>query len=212
MRKRPALIAFLALTMMTAACKKPVETIISKYFQAMSSKDLDTLDSFAVDPLFFDFKSWKLISSEEESIDVDLPDLIKKRGKLGSLLEKSVQLNEAASSLGMTYDDDLNKLMLSTSVSLVMDAAKLDETIKLHEKLIPMSLGLKSPDPEKYASQGKCHGFEALVKVAGKNKGTEYLFHLRRYEFMNPATKKPYWNRLIIWKIEPQSNSGESAR
>jgi len=206
-KKNPILIAAIFLAMITTSCRKPEETVISKYFQAMKSNDKDTLYSIAADPVFFEFKSWKLISSDEEMVEgVIIPALIARNNKLAKEKTHQLDLREAYSSIGGDLEEKDDPIIQMSSALLSQIEAEmqsLNEEIKLHEKLIPLSLGLKSSDPETYSGSGKCYTFDAIVKVIEVNEEKEYLFRLRRYEFINPATKKPFWNRPVIWKIDP---------
>lgn len=80
-------IGALALAATLGACAPPERFVIEKYFQAVNSKDNDTLSSFAL--VSFDKKvdSWSIKSSAAETKETaPLPELIKKQKDLEAKL------------------------------------------------------------------------------------------------------------------------------
>ncbi|HSQ36074.1 MAG TPA: hypothetical protein VLQ89_08800, partial [Candidatus Binatia bacterium] len=89
MKKTLLLVALMIVIMITTSCQKPEEITLSKYFQAMKAKDRDTMAAMAAEPMALEFKSWKLVSSEDPvAEDLILQQLITTQAEIKAKREK----------------------------------------------------------------------------------------------------------------------------
>jgi len=226
MKKVLVLIALIFLIMITTSCQKPEEITISKYFQAMKAKDRDTMAAMAAEPVSLEFKSWELVSSEApESKDLILPQLIKemaevKKKKDTQILlvkDKKDALDQLKTRLGETRGSrqkaELQKQIADVEIEVEtetanykrdqMDYTQMKTQVENEKKMVTLSTNIEQ-NQELFA--GNAISAKANVKITTADSEKEYIFLLRKYELINPVTKKVFSNRYIILKILPKED------
>ncbi len=226
MKKTLLLGALIILIMMTISCQKPEEITLSKYFQAMKAKDRDTMASMAAEPMALEFKSWKLVSSEDPvSEDLILLQLIAtqaeikaKRDKLiGVIKDKKDEVDALKTRLGETRGSrqkaELQKqieageqdVLLETQnyKQVVADYSQMKNQVENEKKMITMSTSI---DQNQELMTGKAVTVQSVVNITTASGDKEYVFLLRKYELINPLTNKVSPNRFIILKIQPKED------
>ena len=74
MKKILLLLVLSSLFFLSNSCQKPEEMIVTKYFQAMKNDDRDVMTSMAIEPKYFRFESYEIVSISEPVInDAPLP-------------------------------------------------------------------------------------------------------------------------------------------
>ena len=225
MKKTFSLIALLIFVLLTISCQKPEEVTLSKYFQAMSAKDRDTLASMAGEPVAIEFKDWKLISTDAPVVaDFQLPDMIKKMDQLKKDREKQIgviqdlrdkidtlqtNLSEARGRKKVEMQkqtDDVKKAeIVETEKFKEMTAqqSKMKAEVDFEKKLTSLSTSI-TQNQEIYS--GKTQTIKSLVKITTSNGDHDYVTLLKKYELLNPATNKVMPNRLVIVKFQPKED------
>lgn len=226
MKKVLVLIALIFLIMITTSCQKPEEITISKYFQSMKAKDRDTMAAMAAEPVSLEFKSWELVASEApETKDLILPQLIKemadvKKKKDTQILlvkDKKDALDQLKTKLGETRGSrqkaELQKQIADVEIEVEtetanykrdqMDYTQMKTQVENEKKMVTLSTNIEQ-NQELFA--GKAISAKANVKITTTEGEKEYIFLLRKYELINPVTKKVFSNRYIILKILPKED------
>jgi hypothetical protein len=226
MKKVLVLIALMFLILVTTSCQKPEEIALSKYFQAMKAKDRDTMAAMAIEPFAVEFKSWKMISSEEPvSEEFGLPKMIldladvkkKKDGQLLLVRDKKDLLDQLKTQLGETRGGkkaEIQKQITALEMESETETAnyKRDQAnytqmkaqVENEKKMIALSTNI---DQNQELLAGKTVTNKSIVKIDGAGGEKEYLFTLRKYELINPVTNKVQTNRYIILKVQPREEA-----
>jgi hypothetical protein len=225
MKRTFSLIALLIFVLLTISCQKPEEVTLSKYFQAMSAKDRDTLASMAGEPVAIEFKSWKLLSTEVPVAgDYMLPDMIKKMDQLKKDREKQIgaiqdlrdKLDSLQTDLGEARGrkktemqkqiDDVKKAEIAETdkfKEMTVQQAKMKAEVEFEKKLTGLSTSI-TQNQEIYS--GKTQTIKSLVKITTSTGDHDYVTLLKKYELLNPATNKIMPNRLVIVKFQPKED------
>ncbi len=222
MKKVFVLFALLFLIVITTSCQKPEEITISKYFQAMKAKDRDTMAAMAAEPFAVEFKSWKIVSSEESVVeDFTLPAMIERlaaakkqkddqillvKDKKDALEQLKTKLNETRGSRAkaeVQKEVDAMWAEVETETgNYKRDQANYTQVktqVDNEKKMISLSTNI---DQNQELLAGKTVTTRTNVLVDGAGGEKEYLFTLRKYELINPVTNKVHSNRYIILKIQ----------
>jgi len=225
MKKTFSLIALLIFVLLTVSCQKPEEVTLSKYFQAMSAKDRDTLASMAGEPVAIEFKDWKLVSTDAPVIgDFQLPDMMKKMDQLKKDREKQIGVIQDLRDKLDTLQTDLSdargrkKAEMQKQIEEVKQAeiaetdkfkemtaqqAKMKAEVEFEKKLTGLSASI-TQNQEIYS--GKTQTIKSLVKITTNSGDRDYVTILKKYELLNPATNKIMPNRLVIVKFQPKED------
>lgn len=227
MKKVFVLFALLLLVVITTSCQKPEEITISKYFQAMKAKDRDTMAAMAAEPFAVEFKSWKIISSEEPvAEDFTLPKMVEQlaaakkkkddqillvRDKKDALDQLKTKLSETRGSRAkaeVQKEIDAMQLEFETeTANYRRDQANYTQVktqVENERKMIALSTNI---DQNQELLSGKTVTTKANVMVDGAEGEREYVFTLRKYELINPVTEKVHSNRYIILFIRTQGEA-----
>jgi len=123
-------------------CKShPEQSLLDRYFNAISLNDVTTMSTMAVDPIKIDFASWKIVSvSEEKIVPATLPELNTKEQDLKKQVEQHVGPTlDAKDALDVAKDEytGARSGAARAAAKAKMDAAQLkyDEEYKLHQDL-----------------------------------------------------------------------------
>ncbi|MCX6554174.1 MAG: hypothetical protein NTZ12_04040 [Candidatus Aminicenantes bacterium] len=226
MKKIFVLAALMMLIMITTSCQKPEEITLSKYFQAMKAKDRDTMASMAAEPMALEFKSWKLVSSEDPvSEDLILQQLMtslaeiktKKDKQIGVVKDKKDALDLLKTKLGETRGSrqkaELKKQIDAGEQDVLaetqnykqaqMDYTQMKEQVEVEKKMVTMSTSI---DQNQELMTGKAITVKSIVRITTANGDKDYVFLLRKYNLINPLTNKVSPNRFIILRIQPKED------
>jgi len=226
MKKIFVLAALMMLIMITTSCQKPEEITLSKYFQAMKAKDRDTMASMAAEPMALEFKSWKLVSSEDPvSEDLILQQLMtslaeiktKKDKQIGVVKDKKDALDLLKTKLGETRGSrqkaELKKQIDAGEQDVLaetqnykqaqMDYTQMKEQVEVEKKMVTMSTSI---DQNQELMTGKAITVKSIVRITTVNGDKDYVFLLRKYNLINPLTNKVSPNRFIILRIQPKED------
>lgn len=227
MKKVFVLFVLLLLVVITTSCQKPEEITISKYFQAMKAKDRDTMAAMAAEPFAVEFKSWKIVSSEEPVVeDFTLPRMVEQlaaakkqkddqilmvRDKKDALDQLKTKLSETRGSRAkaeVQKEIDAMELEVETeTANYKRDQAnytQIKTQVENEKKMITLSTNI---DQNQELLAGKTVTTKANVMVDGAGGEREYQFTLRKYELINPVTNKVSSNRYIILHIQAQDEA-----
>ncbi len=228
-RKVISIICVLFLMVAFQSCaSKPEQTILKRYFDAVSLKDTTTMSTMALEPLSIDFDSWKIVSISEEILEpFKLPEMDKKEQELKKKVEESV---------GITLDarDALDEAKFELENARTRSARraakqkvdemqqKYDEQYEKHknlqkeyneakaaaareEEIATFSLGAgELPTIITFTGEVRYKTVEISVKEkSGENK--TYRFHLRKYDLTDESLGRHYRGRWIIERIEEVS-------
>jgi len=226
MKKTLLLVALMILIVITTSCQKPEEITLSKYFQAMKAKDRDTMASMAAEPMALEFKSWKMVSSEEPvSEDLILPQLLtgladlkaKKDKQIGLVKDKKDALDILKTKLGETragrQKAELQKQVDAGEQDVELETqnykqsqveyTQMKNQVEVEKKMVTMSTSIEQ---NQELMTGKAVTIKANVMITTAGGDKEYVFLLRKYELINPLTNKVSPNRFIILKIQPKED------
>jgi len=227
MKKVFVLFALLFVVVITTSCQKPEEITISKYFQAMKAKDRDTMAAMAAEPFAVEFKSWKIVSSEEPVVeDFTLPKMVeqlaaakkKKDDQILLVRDKKDLLDQLRTKLSETRGSrakaEVQKEIDAMEIEFETETAnyKRDQAnytqiktqVENEKKMIVLSTNI---DQNQELLAGKTVTTKTNVMVDGADGEKEYQFTLRKYELINPVTNKVNSNRYIILHIQTQDEA-----
>jgi len=224
MKKVLLLCGLVALIFFFSSCQKPEEFILSKYFQAMKAHDRDSMASMAIEPIELEFKSWKLISSNEPvEANPVLPDMLAKYRVIEEQRNEQATLANDKRDASKTIEDSLAKarggrqkadlqkkfeaadaefkVELEKFKALSAEAKALKDKIDHEKTLIKLSCSIER-DPD--LLNGKSETIQSLVNITTASGNRDYIFLFRKYKFLNPVSGKLLPSRLIILKIQPK--------
>jgi len=220
--KRVVLFAVLtAFIFFFSSCSKPEEIVISKYFKAMSYKDINTLAGMAIEPVQLEFKTWKTVSVDPVvKAEYGLPKMLEKfeqlkkdfeaqkdvyRGKRFDLEDLKLQLEEARGKKKTEIQEKVNAAQVQHDEeqkkmeALFKQQNDIKTDIETEKRLITLSTDI-AQDLEIYS--GEVLSTNITVKVTSKEGNTkEYVFSMKRYQLQNPQTQKPLHSKYIIERI-----------
>lgn len=226
-RKIPLIIGIALLVFVVQNCQqKPEQSLLKRYFHALTLQDLTTMSTMALEPVDIDVKSWDIVNvSEDQIIAAALPLLNKSELDLKKKVEESV---------GITIDardelDDAKFELENARTRAARRAAqkkidelqvKYDEIYANHkqlqkdyneakaaaareEEITSFSLGAGEL-PNIRELTGDDHSKEVDVKIVNK-EGEEktYRFYLRRYNLRDETMNIDRRGRWIIVAFEP---------
>ncbi len=226
MKKYLLVIALISLILVMTSCKKQEEVTISKYFQAMlhgEKGDIDTMSAMALEPVYIQYESYKIISVSEPVVqEYQLPLLISKlenltkerKNQVKTALDKKYELEDIEDELDETRraskKRELKKKIGDMEVIVKEEEQKvrdlqfkinaLKNEIDSEKNLTKISSGLVK-NPETY--KGETQTSKTDVKVTLKN-GSEkdYVFVLKKYDIKINEDANILKSRFVIIKIQ----------
>jgi len=216
----------LLLLVLQSCSSKPEETLLKKYFQAVSLNDITTISTMAMEPITLEeVKNWKIVSATETRIEpAILPELNKKELELKKELEKSVGITLDARDEVDDAKYDLSNARTRASkreAGKKVDElqAKYDEIYERHKTLQEEYNKAKSiaAIEEEITSfsvsagevsnirelSGEVESKEVDVEINSKLGIKTYKFYIRKYTLEDEGLKLTRRGRWIIVKFEP---------
>lgn len=207
--------------------KKPEESLLQRYFHAISLNDNTTLATMAVEPVVMAHESWKIVKSGEEIVELaTLPDLDKKEKEAQKKLEGHVgPVVEAQDALYIAQDklDTARTRAASRAAQAELDAAqvKFDEEREIHRQLQKafndakaaaaredeisiFSIGVGEL-PNIREMEGEVFFRDVEVEVTTNSESKVYLFQIRKYTLKDEAigiTRRGQWKIVLIELVE----------
>jgi len=227
MRKKAILVIGLAVALLavTACTSAPEKNLLSRYFNAMTLNDNQTMASMALQPIKVELDSWEILSvSDEEVRPATLPELNAQELELKKQVEANIGPTVEAKDLLDIAQEDMDTARTSAARAAARRKveelqAKYDEQYAMHkelqqkyndakaaaaaeEEITKFSLGVREL-PMVRDLTGDVH--TKTVDVAIKDKAGEtqnYRLYLRRYALKDEATNVPYPGRWVIIRFE----------
>lgn len=227
MRRRTLLIVSVILVIFAIqSCKQHAEEgLLSRYFHAVSLKDVTTMSTMALEPLAIDVEDWEITAVGEEKIEpAVLPDLSKKEEEFKKSLEAHVGPTLDAKDLLDIAKDELDMARTRAAKAAAQKKvdelqAKYDAEYEIHkelqknyndskagaareEEISIFSLGA-GQIPNIRDLMGTSHSKEVDVKVTTKSGETKnYKFYLKKYELRDESLNMTRRGRWVIVKFE----------
>ncbi|MGD1008524.1 MAG: hypothetical protein ABR951_00065 [Candidatus Aminicenantales bacterium] len=227
MRKKTLIVLgiLLAFSVMQSCSSNPEQTLLSRYFNAVSMNDNATMASMALEPAQWDVASWDIISVTAEKIEpAILSDLGKKEleakkaqdAQIGPTMDADTVLANAKDELDLArtggakavakkkveeaqakYDAEYGKMKeFKKGYNDAKAAAAAEEQITL------FSLGLREL-PTVRDLGGNVHSKDVVVKIKTKQGQTKsYRLLMRMYDLKNEGGQK-LPSRWVIIRFEP---------
>lgn len=220
------LIGLLAVVAVFQSCTtSPEKGILSRYFNAMTLNDNDTMSSMALDPLQLDLDSWRMVSvSPDKVTPVTLPDLNAKEVQFKKDLENHVgPTMDAKDALDVAKEDlDLARSAgAKAAAKAKVDSlqAKYDAEYAKHkelqqayndakaaaaaeESLTLFSLGEKE-DPAVRSMTGTVHNKQVEVTLKLKSGGAKkFRIYMVKYDAKDEAQNIRHNGAWKIRKFE----------
>jgi hypothetical protein len=221
MKKFFLLLALFSLIVVTTSCQKPAEVTLTKYFQAMSHNDRDSMSSMAVEPKNIEYKSYKIVSiGEPEIVAYDLSSLVEQERQMTQDMQAKAREAGDKRDEMLDLEDELDttrsrsgKRKLRQQIEeaeaafkaaeagykdFVKQRAELRKKIEVEKSLVKLSASIDSR-AEIYT--GNVEKTRADVKITLPDDTVkDYVFILIRYKFVVEERELP--NRLVILKIQ----------
>jgi hypothetical protein len=227
MRKKGLIVLgmFLILASLQSCKSHPEQSILQRYFNAISLNDVTTMATMAVDPIKIDFANWKIVSvSEEKIVPAALPDLNAKELDLKKKVEQHVGPTLDAKEASDAAKDEYTgarSAAAKAAAKAKMEAAqkKYDEEYKLHldlqreynetkaaaskeEEITTFSLGAGQL-PNIRELKGDVHSKVVEVDVTLKDGQTKkYQITMMLYNLKDETAGLARRGRWIITKFE----------
>lgn len=221
MKKFTALVAVFGLVFFMTSCSKPEEVTVTKYFQAMSHNDADTMGSMAVEPKNLEYDSYKIIGVSEPLVEeFQLPNLVQMLDDLKKERQKQLnivrdlqdEIDEFNFEIGETRrrsrkaqlqqqiaeKEEAMKIETDKFRQLVADMGSVKNQIEQERNLVKLSAGIKQ-SPEIYAGETMTSRVDTNV-VFKDGSVADYVFELIKYELKVEDRVLP--SRLVILKIQ----------
>ncbi len=219
------LVAFLIIQGCTS---KPEQSLLSRYFNAVTLNDNDTMSSMALDPFQPEMTSWKIVSISPEKIEpATLPDLNKAEieakkaqdAQVGPTLDADSLLKDAQDEkdlarsaagkaaaqrkideLQLKYDAENGKMQ---ELKKAYNAAK--AAAAAEEEMTMFSLGEREL-PTVRELTGNVHSKDLVVAITTKAGGTKnYKLTIKQYLLQDEVNKIPRRGQWKILRFEPVS-------
>ena len=226
MRKRTLIVLgiFLAFFVAQSCSSHPEQSLLSRYFNAVSMNDNSTMASMALEPAQWDVASWKIVSVTPEKIEpVSLPALNQKEmdakkaqdAQIGPTMDSDAALANAKDELDLArtagaktvakkkvdegqakYDAEYNKMKdLKKSYNEAKAAAAAEEQITL------FSLGVRELAGVRELT-GNVHSKDVMVQIKTKQGVTkDYRLLMRMYQVQTGGAQR-LPSRWVIIKFE----------
>jgi len=226
MRKRTLVVLGIMLAFIVAqSCSSnPEQTLLSRYFNAVSMNDNATMSTMALEPAQWDVASWQIVSVTPEKVEpVTLPALNQKEmdakkaqeAQVGPTMDADTVLTNAKDELDLArtaaaraaakkkvdeaqgkYDQEYGKMKeFKKNYNEAKAAAAAEEQITL------FSLGQRELAGVRDLT-GNVHSKDVIVKIKTKQGATkDYRLLMRMYQLQNEGGQK-LPSRWVITKFE----------
>jgi type IV secretory pathway VirB10-like protein len=230
MRKKTLFVIGLlvALFVIQGCTSKPEKGLLSRYFNAVTLNDNDTMSSMALEPFQPEMTSWNIVSISAEKIEpAKLPDLNKAEieakkaqdAQVGPTMEADELLKDAQyekdtsrsaagkaaaqrkiDELQAKYDAENAKMQALRKNNNAAKAAAAAE-----EEMTMFSLGARELATVRELT-GDVHSKDVEVAITTKAGGTKnYRLYMRQYLLQDEVNKIPHRGQWKIIKFEPLS-------
>lgn len=222
------LVAFLIIQGCTS---KPEQGLLSRYFNAVTLNDNDTMSSMALDPFQPEMTSWKIVSISPEKIEpAKLPDLNKAEieakkaqdAQIGPTIDADTLLKDAQyekdtsrsaagkaaaqrkiDELQVKYDAENAKMQ---AFKKDYNAAKAAAAAEEEMTLFSLSARDAADLPMVRELTGDVHSKEVVVAITNRAGATKnYKLLMRQYLLKDEANNVPHRGQWKIIKFEPLS-------
>lgn len=220
-KKSLSVIGVILLLFILQSCTShPEESLLKRYFNAISLNDVTTMSTMAVEPISMDVESWEIISVSEEKIEpTSLPEMNRLELELKKKVEESVGITLDAKDelLDAEYERDQARTRAArrAAQNKVKELqATYDEIYAVHQQLQTDYNEAKTATAreEQIASfslgagditnirdlTGQVHSKEVDIKVVGKEATKNYKLYLMMYNLKDEVLNV---NRRGQWKI-----------
>jgi ribonuclease HI len=220
MKKTILLLALLSLLVLSTSCQKGEEVTVSKYFEAMTHNDKDTMAAMAIEPKDIEFKKFEVVSIDEPVVtELELSALEKKMADLTAQRKTQIEVamdkkyavedlqDELEETRRRSKKEELKKKIEDAQVEQVIETEKVKKimldigatkkAISIEKSLVKASTGV---DKNFELYTGETHTSKVLVKVTLLEGSTQdYIFMLRKNILKMGETARN--GRLVITKI-----------
>lgn len=221
-RKSLFVLAGILILFSLQSCKSnPEQTLLSKYFDAMTMKDNMTMSTMAQEPQMIEWASWKIAKvSEEKIVPAALPDLNKleldSKKKMDGHVTPTLEAKDAVDVAKDEYDSSRTAAAKAAAKKKMDDAQKkFDEENNLHNELKKAYNDAKAAAAKEEAVtdfslgagqlanirdlKGDVHSKEVEVEVKAKDGSTKkYRFDLRMYKLRDETLNLNHNGRWVI--------------
>ncbi len=210
----------LLLFVLQSCTSHPEETLLKRYFSAISLNDVTTMSTMALEPISMDVESWEIVSVSEEKIEpAALPEMNRLELELKKKVEESVgiTLDSKDELLDAEYERDQartraarraaqNKVkelqavydeIYATHQQLQIDYNEAKTATAREEQIASFSLGAGDITNIRDLT-GQVHSKEVDIKVVGKEATKNYRLYLRMFDLKDEVLNV---NRRGQWKI-----------
>lgn len=215
----------LLLSVLNSCGTKPEESLLKRYFSALTLNDRTTLSTMAIEPISIDAQDgWEIISVTEEKVEpAILPELnqieMEMKKKLEDHVAPTLDMEDALYEAKEKLKNARTAAARRAAQKEVEEAqARFDEERELHsqiqkeyndvvaearkeEKIAEFSLGAGRL-PNIRDLTGDVHSMEVDVRAKGQSGTEDYRFYLRRYLLTDETLNITHRGRWIIVKIE----------
>ncbi len=198
----------------------PEETLLKRYFNAISLNDVTTMSTMALEPISMDVESWEIVNVSEEKIEpAALPEMNRLELELKKKVEESVGITLDAKDelLDAEYERDQartraarraaqNKIkglqaaydeIYATHQQLQTDYNEAKAVTAREEQIASFSLGAGDIANIRDLT-GEVHSTEVDIKVVGKEATKNYRLYLKMFNLKDEVLNV---NRRGQWKI-----------
>lgn len=226
LKKTLSVIGVVLLLFVLQSCQgKPEETLLQRYFHAVSLNDVTTMSTIALEPVALEYESHKIVKSSEERVEpATLPELDKKEKEFKKKLEDhvgpTVDAQEALYDAQDRLDTARTRAARRAAQKDVEEAqAKFDEEREIHKQLQKdyneakaaaakeeeiALFSLRAGElPNIRDMEGDVYFREAEVKIETKTGTKNYNFYFRRYILKDEALGTTHRGQWIIVSQEP---------
>ena len=219
------LVAFLAIQGCTS---KPEKGLLSRYFNAVTLNDNDTMSSMALEPFQPEMTSWQIVSIGEEKIEpASLPDLNK--AEIEAKKAQDAQIGPTIDADTLLKDAQYEKDTSRSSAGKAAAQRKIDELqVKYDAENAKMQAFKKAYNVAKAAAAaeeemsifslavrdlanireltGNVHSKEVEVAITTKAGGSKnYRLYMRQYLLQDEVNKISHRGQWKIIRFEPLS-------
>ncbi len=219
------LVAFLAIQGCTS---KPEKGLLSRYFNAVTLNDNDTMSSMAFEPFQPEMTSWQIVSIGEEKIEpASLPDLNK--AEIEAKKAQDAQIGPTIDADTLLKDAQYEKDTSRSAAGKAAAQRKIDELqVKYDAENAKMQAFKKAYNAAKAAAAaeeemsifslavrdlvnireltGNVHSKEVEVAITTKAGGAKnYRLYMRQYLLQDEVNKIPHRGQWKIIRFEPLS-------
>ena len=210
----------LLLFVLQSCTSHPEESLLKRYFSAISLNDVTTMSTMAVEPISMDVESWEIISVSEEKIEpASLPEMNRLELELKKKVEESVGITLDAKDELLDAEYERDQARTRAARRAAQNRAKelqavYDEIYAVHqqlqtdyneaktatareEQIASFSLGAGAISNIRDLT-GEVHSKEVDIKVVGKEATKNYRLYLMIYNLKDEVLNV---NRRGQWKI-----------